>query len=333
MATQKKKQEKKDDAIVKAEKKGQLSKTIEDLHLMSQAVYKSGYFPEIKSAAQGFLRMKVGMELGLPEMAALRAVHYLERNRDFVIETNALAAMAVEQGIRWEKLTPREERKIGCKLRIYKPGSDIPEVIVEFTEEDAKQADLLRKDNWKMYPERMYFKRALKFGLNEFDPRLDMGYYTREELEDVEPFKDDDEEEEIQEAEIVEEEKSEREPGEDDDLPLADPEEPTTPGGRAQVFDDHIKVIEADCEGRGLGIYQDFKQYLFDKQIDKTFVGKNVHQNLSLHCGKSEDVAFLYKERIKFYDWYFQDREKMAMSGKPVPPACLRYFKPQKHED
>lgn len=328
-------------AVVKAPKRGALSTTMEDLHLMSQAVFKSGYFPEIKSAAQGFLRMKVGMELGLPEMASLRAIHYLEEQRDFVIETSVLAAMAMEKGIRWKKITPPEKRKTECELEIYKPGSDELPIRVKFTEEDAKRAGLLHKKNWQMYPERMFFKRALKFGLNEFDPRLDMGYYTREELEDVVPFSE--KEEDIQDAEVIEEDKAEdetkedqgqteREPGQDDERDEVQSEEGATIDSKVKIFESQISAIKEYFDGYGNGIARDLKSFLFDNQTDRIFVAKNEHQKLSLHCGKMEDIDFLYENREKFWKFYIEDREKVAKAGGPVPPSTLRYFKTKKEE-
>lgn len=336
-------------AMVKAVERSvaPLAKSMEDLHIISQAVFKSGYFPDIKSAAQAFLRMKVGMELGLPEMASLRSVHYLEKSRDFVIMTRVLGAIAMNQGIRWKEI---EKSKTACRLEIFKPGSNIPPVKVSFTKEDAERAKLWHKNNFLAYPEEMLYWRCLSKGLRQFDPRIDMGYYTKEELEDVTPFQEEsedvadtevvegeeemhEEDEGIDEAEVAdEEEKQTREPGEDDDIEDRQPEGDANIEKRTKIFEYQIKVIQQDCDIYGKGIYQDFKQYLYEKQTTKRFVEKNERQQLSLHCGKIDDIDFLYEKRMEFYRMYFNDRQKLAMAGKPVVPAALRYFQKKEEE-
>lgn len=379
--TKKKKQEPKKEpdqkeaakAIQKAEKRPEQSiiKSMEDLHLFATAVFKSGYFPDIKSAAQAFLRIKVGMELGLPEMAALRLVSYIEKTKDFVIETSAFASLAMDRGIRWKKLTPKGKENEGCWLEIYKPGSDIPPVRVKFTKEEAKRAGLLHKDNWQKYPQRMYFKRALKFGLNEFDPRIDMGYYSREELEGVEPFKQDvkQDDQEFEEAEIVEEEEGEsfedeeiideveeeesenvegpggktyttdmdkaeqepwdegeRQPGDDEEEPPEKEAEETTPDfdKKTKLFEANISAIKERHSARG-GKFKDggpydikvYKKWLYDKQVNRIFVGINQYGKISFHSGKTEDVDHLQEKSNMYFRKFCKDLN-IDPFGKPV---------------
>lgn len=55
-----------------------------------------------------------------------------------------------------------------------------------FTESDAKQAGLLGKDNWKNYPDDLYFARALSRAQRRYAPDVfGQPVYTPEELDNV----------------------------------------------------------------------------------------------------------------------------------------------------
>jgi len=55
-----------------------------------------------------------------------------------------------------------------------------------FGKTEAARAGLINKDNYKNYPDSMYFARAISQGAKRFCPDCMMGYSTIEELQDVE---------------------------------------------------------------------------------------------------------------------------------------------------
>jgi hypothetical protein len=54
-----------------------------------------------------------------------------------------------------------------------------------FTMKDAARAGLVNKDNWKNYPKNMLFARALSNACGFYCPEVVSGYYSVEELEDL----------------------------------------------------------------------------------------------------------------------------------------------------
>jgi len=332
MAEAKKKTEKKD-AIVPVPEHGlpaSLINTMEDLHMFSQAVFKSQLIPGIKNPETAMVRILFGRELGLKEGMSLRKIHVTPKN-DIIIETVALATIAMNQGVRWQIL--QKDTK-GCKLRIYKIDGSIPEHIESFTMEDAKRARLAGKDNYVMYPEEMCYNRCLSKGLKVFDPRIGSGLYTKEEMEDVEPFgsktQQQDEQsyipeevdEEIHDAEIIEEEDYEKavdsamekttDEKAQEQIVKKDPDDPDLAKKKELIsqIKEHLKVLE--LEGK------DFKLYLSEKQDKRTYVRKDIYGNLSMTCAPLEHIQFLRENLQKISRRYVEDRMKNMKPGERI---------------
>lgn len=69
----------------------------------------------------------------------------------------------------------------GCTIRILRHGDPIGEAT--FDETHAARANLLGKDNWKAYPEDMYFNRAMSKAYKRFAPDIFSGpVYVRGEI-------------------------------------------------------------------------------------------------------------------------------------------------------
>lgn len=352
MPATKKDAPKKKDAVVKVPEQQlptPLINSMEDLHLFSQAVFKSNMYTGIKNPETAMVRIQAGRELGLQPMMALNKIHVLPKG-DIVIATLVLGAVAMAQGVRWQIL---QKNKDGCKLRIYSLDGSIPEHVETFTMEDAARADLARKDNFQMYPEEMCYNRCLSKGLKVFDPRIGAGFYTKEEMEDIDHFRTEVKEvrvttdkyigdEEVKEAEVVDEEEDYEEAVEE---ALAQPnldeaseetkqmlKKQEEPAQKAQEeeegpdpnytkstkqFEENIEQIKKHLEVLQLE-ESDFKQHLAGKQKSKRFVGKNQYGHLSFHCGTTDAIAFLRENAQRFSRMYVEDRMKTMQPGEMI---------------
>lgn len=324
MNTQKKATVPKKDAIVHAEYKlpTSLIATMEDLHIFSAAVYKSNMWGGIKNPETAMVRIQAGRELGLQPIMALNKIHVLPAG-DIIIATAVLGAVAMDQGVRWQIL--QKDTK-GCRLRIYMLDGSIPEHTESFMMEDAVRADLEWKDNYKKYPEEMFFNRCLSKGLRVFDPRIGAGFYTKEEMEDVQKFgkpppqeREHREEEGIQDAEIVEDEVEEEnfEEAVDEamDAPTSPP--PKTPAKSSPQKEEDIMQIKKHLEILQLDV-KDFKLHLSEVQKSKKFVGVNEFGHLSLHEGDDEAIAFLRANAQEFSRRYIDRRMATMKPGERI---------------
>ena len=337
----------KKDAITKAPEHNlpsSLINSMEDLHIFSAAVYKSNMYAGIKNPETAMVRIQAGRELGLQPMMALNKIHVLPKG-DIIIATQVLGAVAMAQGVRWQIL--QKDAK-GCKLRIYMLDGSIPEYTESFMMEDAKRADLDQKDNYKMYPEEMCYNRCLSKGLRVFDPRIGSGFYTKEEMEDVDHFKpgkqeqaeehidlkgeDVQEDPEVVDAEVVDEEedieeaveeameeseeqpqqrakKPEQQAPEVDDSPKFTAEQKQKEEDIVEIKK-HLEILKLDVP--------DFKKHLFAAQKTKKFVDENQHGHLSFHSGEADAIAFLRNNAQRFSRKYVEDRMKGMAPGEKI---------------
>ncbi len=138
---------------------------------------KAGLFPGIFVGC--FIQL--GQEILLPPMTSLRTIFVIpsKRGSTLCIKSEALLALAIDKGVHLEVISKTNK---GCKLRFSRKGQK--DHVEEYTEEDAKRAGLLGKDNWMKHPTNMYFSRCVKNGLQSFDARLSLGLSTVEEMED-----------------------------------------------------------------------------------------------------------------------------------------------------
>ena len=130
----------------------------------SNALYKSGYFSDVKSEAQAIVKVLAGAELGLPPFASMTGIHIIQGKP--VLGANVIATLV--------KNDPRYNYHIQtctndtCVLDWYEDGK--PVGTSGFTIQEAKAAGLTNKDNWVKYPSDMLFARALTRGARRFAP-------------------------------------------------------------------------------------------------------------------------------------------------------------------
>jgi len=72
------------------------------------------------------------------------------------------------------------------KMRRRNENGTEESVISTFTIEDAKRAGLFpKKDNWRMYPQRMLKARAISYAVNDLFPDIVFGMLSSEEAQDI----------------------------------------------------------------------------------------------------------------------------------------------------
>lgn len=145
---------------------------------LGEVLWKSGYFSDIKSAAQATVKVLRGQELGLGPVTALEQIHVVQGRT--ALSASLIGALIKRSGrynYRVVKHTHEE-----CEIVFYENGQEVGRSV--FTVEDAEHAGLMKKDSWKQYTRNMLFARALSNGARWFCPDVFGGaVYTPEELE------------------------------------------------------------------------------------------------------------------------------------------------------
>lgn len=159
-------------------------KSLEEPMAMGDVFAQSGMFPDIKSKAQAAVKILAGKELGLSPFESMIGI-YLVSGR-LALTANTMASL-IKRGNKYDYAV-EEHTEETCKIMFYKhasDGSDDPLGESIFTIKDAARAGIANKDNWKNYPRNMLFARALANGCRWYCPDAVRGYYTLEEMQDV----------------------------------------------------------------------------------------------------------------------------------------------------
>jgi len=147
---------------------------------LGEIFYKSGYFSDIKSAAQAIVKILRGQELGLPPATSLEQVYVINGR-------TALGASLIAAKIKASEKYDYKVKRLddnGCELTFYENGKEVGTSV--FTIEDAKKAGLLNRDTYQKYPRNVFFARALSNGAKWYCPDVFSGaVYVPEELEEI----------------------------------------------------------------------------------------------------------------------------------------------------
>lgn len=98
----------------------------------------------------------LGREKGIGAMTALGHIDVIEGKA--VCNSALNQALAESSGARFKV---RESSAARCVIHAWGPGDTGEPTEVTWTIDDAKQAGLTGKDNWRKYPKRMLFRRAM----------------------------------------------------------------------------------------------------------------------------------------------------------------------------
>lgn len=155
--------------------------SLADLEKLSAYMAQSGFFKDIKTAAQAMVKLIAGSELGLNIFQSLSMLHVIEGNIE--MHATLLAAKVRGSGVYDYKILSHTNE--GCKIAFYSVQNGQKTLIdtSEFTKEDAKTAGLAGKAMYGKYGRNMYFARAMSNGVKWHCPDLiGMSVYTLGEI-------------------------------------------------------------------------------------------------------------------------------------------------------
>lgn len=163
----------------------ELPRELAEIQSYAAVFIKSGMFPDTKSVSQGIVKIMAGKEIGLPPFASMRGINLIQGQPQ-------LSAMIIGTLIKKDgkyDYRVRNWTNKGCTIDFYQLDSGKREKVGEtsYTEEDARVAGLLGKDNWRKYPKDMFFSRALTSGARKFTPDAFNGValYDEGEIEET----------------------------------------------------------------------------------------------------------------------------------------------------
>lgn len=160
-----------------------VGEVLNDLMEYGKMFAESAVFPDVKSAAQGAVKILAGRELGLSPMQSISSFYFV--NGKLGMMTQAMAGLIKKSGkYDYQILNQTIE---GCTIAFFKVNGE-KEKLGEstFDKKMAAAAGIVNKDVWKNYPINMYFNRALANGARWYCPDAISGFYTVEELQDLE---------------------------------------------------------------------------------------------------------------------------------------------------
>lgn len=141
--------------------------------------YKSGVMPSNTTIEQCMAVIQTGQELGLQPFQSLRSMAFIKGR--LTMEVKLQLALARQQaGVTISEYVLTDK---GCKVTLIR-GEE--KITTEFTEEDAKKANLLEKDNWIHYKKDMMSARAIGRNLKLIAPDVCAGLLSPEEAESLE---------------------------------------------------------------------------------------------------------------------------------------------------
>lgn len=144
---------------------------------MGKAMFESGLFSDLKSAAQAVVKIQAGAEIGIPPFAALTGIHIIQGKPS--IGAGLMAARVKGSGKYDYRVIQNDEK--ACSIDFYQGPDKIGNST--FTIEDARKAQTKNIDK---HPKNMLFARAMSNGVKWFTPDVFAGpVYVPEEMSEI----------------------------------------------------------------------------------------------------------------------------------------------------
>lgn len=144
---------------------------------VSEALFKSGLFPNVRNSYGAFAIVEYGHELGIGPMTSLQTMAIVSGK--ICMAAQMMLALAVKAGVNYKIIVSTNE-----KAEIQFKGDT--EYVSAFSIEDAKKAGIYKaQSGWEKYPKNMCFWRAVTQGIRVVKPGVVLGLYAIEELQDA----------------------------------------------------------------------------------------------------------------------------------------------------
>jgi len=163
---------------------------VNDIMTMAKTFAESGMFVDTKQAAQAFVKIQAGQEIGIAPFQAMSGIHIIQGKP--TIGAGIMAAKIKGSGKYDYRVVTSDEKE--CSIDFFQGKEKLGNST--FTIEDAKKAATKNIDR---FPKNMLFARAISNGLKWFCPDVFSGsVYVPEEMPEVEPATHDVAYEEVQ---------------------------------------------------------------------------------------------------------------------------------------
>jgi len=170
--------------------------SLPELREIATVMYSSGMFKDVRSMQQAMVKILAGSERGYGPFQSMRAYHVIEGKP---VETAGEISAIIKRskshdyrhwfidvnGEKWDTITGKNKDLHGCVLviRIKEGRKWVEQEPVRFNMEDAADAGLASKTNWKNYKRAMLFARTITEAARAHCADLFGGpIYTPEEL-------------------------------------------------------------------------------------------------------------------------------------------------------
>jgi len=164
---------------------GEVSK-FEYLQRLGKLLAASGYFKDASDQAKACVKIIAGDELGIPPVASMMGISIVQGRVQ--LGGNLIASRIRTNGYDYH-VAHLDGQKCVIEFRSRPDSSGKRTCLGEssFSIEDARQAGLATKDNYKQYPRNMLFNRAISNGAKWFTPDVFAGIpvYAEGELSDA----------------------------------------------------------------------------------------------------------------------------------------------------
>lgn len=148
-----------------------------ELMIMAKTFAESGMFSETKQAAQAFVKMQAGQEIGIPPFQAMSGIHIIQGK--VTIGAGVIASRVKGSGKYDYKVLEMSEKN--CCLEFFQGKESLGKS--EFSAEEAKKAGTKNMDK---FPKNMLFARAISNGVKWYCADVFSGpVYVPEEMANI----------------------------------------------------------------------------------------------------------------------------------------------------
>ncbi len=145
-----------------------------EIMTIAKTFAESGMFSDTKQAAQAFVKIQAGQEIGIPPFQSMSGIHIILGK--VAIGAGVMASRVKGSGKYDYKVIQQDETK--CSIDFFQGKTNIGNST--FTIEDAKKAGT---QNLNKFPRNMLFARAISNGVKWYTPDVFSGpIYVPEEL-------------------------------------------------------------------------------------------------------------------------------------------------------
>lgn len=154
-------------------------RSIDDLNRYADIMMKSGFFQDVKSAAQACVKIMAGQEIGIPPIASMRGIYIVKGQ---VSMSSQIMAALIKRSATYDYRVV-ETTNHQCSIQFFENGEPCGEST--YSIDDAKVAKLSGGDTWQKHPKMMLFNRAMSNGAKMFCPDIFHGSpYVEGEVEE-----------------------------------------------------------------------------------------------------------------------------------------------------